>query len=94
MYLHGLNRIDGIVRNDDHFAFLVRECVVTMINIQFLQPIQNVILQPRDEVLQTVISVQLGTKYHAMFTLIAGSPLFSWRNANNETGLFRLVAIE
>jgi hypothetical protein len=33
MYLHCLDRVDGVVRNDDRVAFLVRKGVVAITNI-------------------------------------------------------------
>lgn len=95
MHLHRLNRVDRIVGNYHCAAFLVRECAVTMTDVQFLQPVQNVILQPRNKVLRTIaVSTKLCQKGDVTYTSTAGSPSFSWSIVNKETGLFRLVAIQ
>jgi hypothetical protein len=69
--------------------------VVTLTDVQLLQPIQDMIFQFRDEVLESdTVSIQLGRNYNGTFTLRAGSPSLFLMNAYKETGLFRPDGIE
>lgn len=54
MYLHGLNSVDCVVRNDDRVSLFIRERVVAVANIELAQPIKNVILKFRYKILITI----------------------------------------
>jgi hypothetical protein len=44
MHLHGLDRIYRVVRNDDGVAFLVRESMIAVTDVQLPQSIEDMVL--------------------------------------------------
>lgn len=53
MYLHRLNSVDCVVRNNDRVSLFVREHVVAVADIELAQPIQNVIFKFRYKILKS-----------------------------------------
>jgi hypothetical protein len=86
--LHGLDRVDHVIRNNNGVVFFVCESVIAIAYVELPQPEKDVILKLRYEVLKPASEKgRARLQRNVTFTFTGGSSLFSRRSANRSIGL-------
>lgn len=62
MHLHSLDRVDGVVRDDDRVSLLICEGMVAVTDVELAQPIKHMVLQLWDKFLIASVSKVLAKR--------------------------------